>query len=397
MIFTLRRLVVIVGLFIVVLIGWRSYNYFFDKTKPVLMIKGIESDMCYGGDVPCLVNVSKKGDLYVWLDNKLIISKFRIRSRFETTLPIPTKTIPNGRHSLKIEMTDNTYNKNSATYECDFVVDNLPLQAALIHVGSDNKVFQGRTLHIQIQANKELKSCRVNALAAKFECFPEAEGSTIYECFIPVACEEAASEYPLHVEVVDKAGNTVYLDDKFQVMSYPFKKQVISVSDEKMKFEREVGLSATDLEAQLEKLTKASPTKKMWRGSFFVPLDLTRITCDFGVMRTSQERGKTSHRALDLIGPLHCLVWAPHDGIVVLKARYVYTGNTVIIDHGCGVLSMMGHLDSFADISVGDKIKRGSPVGIMGKTGYASGPHLHWEMRVNNIPIDPMQWTSAGF
>ena len=379
MIISLRKVLVLGSLLLVAWIGWRSYNYFFDKTIPALVVKGIEQDACYGGDVRCLVNVSKSGDAYVWLDNKLIISKFRIsKPKFETMLPIPTQTISNGRHSLKIEVIDGTYHKNSSTFECSFVVDNLPLQAALIRVGSENKVFQGRTLHVQIQTNKELKSARVNALAGVFECFPEAESSTIYECFIPVACEEAANEYPLKVEVVDKANNTVYLDDKFQVMSFPFKKHVVTVSEEKMKIERECGLPTIQLDGHLEACTKASPSKKLWKGAFFIPLEMTKVTCDYGTMRTTNEKGKYSHRALDIIGPMKCMVWAPHDGVVVVKARYVHTGNTVVVDHGFGILSILCHLDSFADISVGDRVRRGSPVGIMGKTGYASGPHLHW-------------------
>ena len=53
--------------------------------------------------------------------------------------------------------------------------------------------------------------------------------------------------------------------------------------------------------------------------------------------------------------------------------------------------------EDFADIEVGQKVAKGNPVGTMGKTGYAQGYHLHWEMRLNNIAIDPMQWTKANF
>jgi murein DD-endopeptidase MepM/ murein hydrolase activator NlpD len=58
---------------------------------------------------------------------------------------------------------------------------------------------------------------------------------------------------------------------------------------------------------------------------------------------------------------------------------------------------MFFHLDDFAPINVGDKVAKGRPLGYLGKTGYASGYHLHWEMRINNIPVDPMQWTNSTF
>ena len=86
------------------------------------------------------------------------------------------------------------------------------------------------------------------------------------------------------------------------------------------------------------------------------------------------------------------VVWAPQDGIVVMKDRFAPSGNTVIVDHGLGILSLFYHLEDFADIEVGQKILQGNPLGTIGKTGFATGYHLHWEMRINNTPVDPLQW-----
>ena len=103
------------------------------------------------------------------------------------------------------------------------------------------------------------------------------------------------------------------------------------------------------------------------------------------------------HKGLDLANAPKSVVWAPHDGVVVHKERYAFTGNTVMIDHGWGIFSFFFHLDNFADIKVGQKIAKGNPIGTLGKTGYATGYHLHWEMRVNNVQVDPMQWTKTNF
>ena len=101
-----------------------------------------------------------------------------------------------------------------------------------------------------------------------------------------------------------------------------------------------------------------------------------------------------THKGIDFSGQIRGTVWAPHDGIVIEKDRYAFSGNTVVIDHGCGVFSLLFHLDSFnPDIEIGQKIKKGNPVGKMGMTGFADGYHLHWEMRINNISVDPMEWT----
>jgi murein DD-endopeptidase MepM/ murein hydrolase activator NlpD len=91
------------------------------------------------------------------------------------------------------------------------------------------------------------------------------------------------------------------------------------------------------------------------------------------------------------------VIWSTQDGVVVLKERFEDAGNTIIVDHGHGLLSLFYHLDDFANIEVGQKIAQGNPIGFLGKTGYATGYHLHWEMRMNNTAIDPMQWTKSNF
>ena len=144
-------------------------------------------------------------------------------------------------------------------------------------------------------------------------------------------------------------------------------------------------------------ISQDSPHKKLWRGRFFAPVTIRAITTPFGQIRTSQQKGLYAHKAVDVVDAPRGVVWAPQDGIVVIKDRFVQTGNTIVIDHGWGVTSMLCHLEEFADINVGDPIKRGNPVGTLGKTGYATGYHLHWECRINNTPIDPIEWTKASF
>ena len=124
---------------------------------------------------------------------------------------------------------------------------------------------------------------------------------------------------------------------------------------------------------------------------------MTKVSCDYGTKRITQEKGCYTHKAVDVIGLPKTVVWAPQDGIIVVKNRYAESGNTVVIDHGLGVFTLLYHLDDFAKINLGDKVKRGNPVGRMGKTGYTTGEHLHWEMRINNTHVDPLQWTKLDF
>lgn len=398
MIFRLRTLVVVSFAFIVSLIGWQCYIYFFDTCSPQLSLSGLSDNAYYNGDVVCSIACNKSGAISVWLDAQPLTRAYEgIKRNRQYPFTIPTQTLSNGKHTLRAEFTDASYHKNKVVHSCTFFVDNLPLQAALVAAESDYKVLQGRTLHVQFQTNKEIENAYVYVLANKYACFPEAKNSLIYECFIPISCEESPNEYLFSVEITDKVGCSTTLDNKFQVVLYPFKKETLHVSAEKLKEEKEKGDDQQILENALAKITENSPRGKLWHGAFCMPIDNGRVTCEFGTIRTTQERGRYMHRALDLINAPRSVIWATQNGVVAYMGRYVNSGNTVIIDHGCGILSLFFHLETFADIKVGQNITKGNPVGTIGKTGYATGYHLHWEMRVNNMQVDPMQWTKQNF
>lgn len=379
--------------------SWKLYNYFGDSSRPLVNVSGIDLGGFYCNDAQCSVSSNKSGYLSILLDDQPLLTNFKIKAGKEHPFAIPTRTLANGQHNLRVELVDNTYHKNKATIERPFIADNAPLQAAFVKADADYKVFQGRTLRLQFQVNKPIKEAKVAALSHQYSCFPESKDSFIYECFIPIDCEEAPNEYLLTVQMSDYVGNLLNLDSKFQVVMYPFKKQNLAVSKDKLQEERSLGLAAA---AEREKLfahiAQQSPTEKLWRGSFCLPLpDNARTTCEFGTVRTTQEKGRYMHKAVDLATMPKATVWATQTGTVALKQRFEDTGNTVVIDHGWGVLSLFYHLDDFANINVGQKVAQGNPIGTLGKTGYATGYHLHWEMRINNTAIDPMQWVKPTF
>lgn len=399
MVLRFRTIVVSATILTTALVGWFGYSYFFDTSIPVLSLSGMRDGAYYAGDVNCIIASSKRGSLRIWCDDQLLSGGHEVARRGkEYPFTIPTRNLSNGQHTLKAELVDNTYSKHKSELSCTFYVDNVPLQAAFVQQDGDYRVLQGRTLHVQFQVNKPtVKTAVVKALAQSYDCFPEAKNSSVYECFIPISCEENPNEYLFTVDVTDQVGNTTHLENKFSIVLFPFKKQVIHVSEEKWREEKTQGKNSAELDQIMQDLTNQSPREKLWHGAFCTPIDIVKISCDFGVVRTTQERGRSVHKALDVVNTPKSVVWAPQSGVVVLKDRYNIHGNTVVIDHGFGVLTLLCHLDSFADINVGQKIAKGNPIGTLGKTGYASGYHLHWEMRVNNMQVDPMQWTKTHF
>ncbi len=377
-------------------VGWSGYHYFFDKQVPTIAVVGITDQGYYAGDVSCFVNgyhTYKVGKISLYLDGTPLIYNYSIgKKQFEHPFTLNTRTLTNGKHTLQVKAVDGTYYKNSAQQEYAFTVDNSPLQAAFVQQEGEKKVFQGRTLHVQFQVNKPLKDAKINVFSKQYDCFKEGKNSLIYEAFVPVECEENPTEYPYSVNCIDVVDNVVTLEGKVQVVQFPFKRQKITVSEDKMKLEKALS-SEEDLNQKLTELAEQSPKEKLWNGAFFAPTEIGTIFTEFGVIRTTPDRGLYVHKAVDIGSMPKSIVWAPQAGKVIIKDRFTFSGNTVVIDHGYGVFSLLFHLDTMQDdIQVGKMVQKGNKIGTLGKTGYANGYHLHWEMRINNTPVDPLQW-----
>lgn len=371
------------------------YHYFFDRQNPIITLSGLDQDGCYAGALQAQLVLNKPGYISLLIDDKPLVQSAYVNGQDPYHFTLSTEQLSAGYHTLKAVAVDRRYHKNSTNFEVAFQVDNCPLSVTFLK--ENHTVLQGRTLHVIFKTNKEIANACVKTLTSVYPVFPEQKNMLVYEAFIPIACEEKAQEHPFSLQVTDRAGKKVVLDNTFRVDHVDFKKQTIAVSAQKMAEEKEKGRAMADLEARLALLAEKSPQQKLWKGSFCTPIEIDRVTCEFGTIRTTQERGRYAHNALDIINKPKSVVWSTQAGVVALKDRFDFSGNTVVVDHGCGVLSMFYHLDDFADIEIGQKIAKGNPVGTLGKTGYATGYHLHWEMRVGNVQVDPMQWTEDTF
>ena len=102
------------------------------------------------------------------------------------------------------------------------------------------------------------------------------------------------------------------------------------------------------------------------------------------------------HNAIDISSAVGQAVRAPADGIVV-KAEWANGyGNVIYISHGYGYSTRYGHLSNFA-VRPGARVKRGDVIGHVGSTGRSTGPHLHYEVRVNNNPVNPLEYILNAF
>jgi murein DD-endopeptidase MepM/ murein hydrolase activator NlpD len=108
----------------------------------------------------------------------------------------------------------------------------------------------------------------------------------------------------------------------------------------------------------------------------------------FGLRRVFNGQSRNPHSGMDIAAPAGTPVLAPAAGLVVDVGDYFFTGNTVVIDHGRGFMSMYCHL-SAVDVKTGQTVERATRIGAVGMTGRATGPHLHWALSLNRAWVDP--------
>jgi murein DD-endopeptidase MepM/ murein hydrolase activator NlpD len=115
------------------------------------------------------------------------------------------------------------------------------------------------------------------------------------------------------------------------------------------------------------------------------------VTSDFGPRLDPYTSDRVMHAGLDIAGPHGKEVIAPSDGTVVFAGLEGGYGNVLVIDHGYGIKTRYGHLAALK-VKAGEKVKRGAVIAALGNTGRSTGPHLHYEVRVNGIAQNPRKF-----
>jgi hypothetical protein len=187
-----------------------------------------------------------------------------------------------------------------------------------------------------------------------------------------------------HATVTDSAGAR---DLHFEVGDKHYTTQALKVAP------GQVNLSAADLkrygrereimEQALDHWSSSPPATLRWPA----PVPGVRSS-SFGLRRVFNGESRSPHSGMDIAAAAGTPVILPADGTVLATGDYFFTGNTILVDHGRGLISMYGHLSAI-DVKPGQQVAAGTRIGAVGMTGRATGPHLHWALSLNRAWVDP--------
>lgn len=250
-----------------------------------------------------------------------------------------------------------------------------------ISIQADNKLFQGDTLEIKVGSHQNLINPYFLFKNKKINLYKKADG--FYYGLLGLDAYENTG-----VKKITLKDSSGYLSatKTFSICAKNFPRQNIVLSGSKG------GLSATAEELRKISLAKSLQTPvSYWSTRPFINPTNGCIISTYGLSRYYNGVRGSFHKGLDVKAPQGQSIVATSAGKVVVAQQFRLNGGTVAIDHGQGVVSMYLHMSKIS-VKNGEMVKGGQKIGEVGSTGIATGPHLHWGLYINGIPVNPFSF-----
>jgi murein DD-endopeptidase MepM/ murein hydrolase activator NlpD len=205
---------------------------------------------------------------------------------------------------------------------------------------------------------------------------------------IGVDLDVKPGEYKVDVSFKFNDGHVEKRDEVIAVQPTEYPTTQLTVEDKYVELNPK-DLARANREAKEINAIYASTMKEMlWTTPFTIPIPGESSGRNFGHRRVFNGEPRAPHNGADLRAPMGTPIHSSNRGRVVLAKSLFFTGNTVIVDHGLGVILLYAHL-SRIDVKVGQIVENGQVLGLSGATGRVTGPHLHWGLRIQGARVDP--------
>ena len=248
---------------------------------------------------------------------------------------------------------------------------------------------QGEVLWIATPVPEQATHVVGNFLDRKITFFPQGKETYVGLLGIDMQEKPGLKEFPVTITLPNR---TDHLSYTVLVMKEQYKVQHLTLPKNKVDLDKKTLTRVIAEKKEVKEAFQRSSPHPLWEGPFIEPVK-GRISGRFGNRRIINGQPRSPHSGEDIAAPKGTKVAAMNTGIVQLTPDHFFSGKGVILDHGIGLHSMYFHLSEIS-VKNGQLVKKGQTIGKVGATGRATGPHLHWGVRLNGARINPYSFTS---
>jgi murein DD-endopeptidase MepM/ murein hydrolase activator NlpD len=213
-----------------------------------------------------------------------------------------------------------------------------------------------------------------------------AVNATTWRALIGIDLDQKPGTYPLTVEASGRREQHARKD--LVILPRRFRQRSLRVAPDYVNPPPELLARITTEAEFLVAVYSSSSADAEWRGGFVRPVP-GKANSSFGTRSVFNGEPRNPHAGTDFLSGTGTPIHAPAGGRIVAARDLFFSGNTIVIDHGGGVFSMLAHL-SRIDVHEGQNVGKADIVGLVGATGRVTGPHLHWALRIGTARIDPL-------
>lgn len=420
--------ITVVLLFSLLVISYVVYKLFF---MPAPVVEGVEAFEIISSDKTVILNVKNLKSIVVSIkqgDRDVELLRDVIDSSEKTyTLQVKPKELQLKDGAAAVTVSAKTDFFKEISYEIDSIIDTVPPSLEVLkspyaaYQGGGGfivlKVRDADSVFIRLQ-DHEFKGFRASdgygsdpALERGFGTPSYQQPAVIYYVFFPVPID-IIEDSVIYAVAEDMAGNQKVRAVRTKIKAKEYSMSSINITDSFINTVVLSLLNITDTSdpvgvfrevnekwraeglAKLIEISKVTEPEIFWKGRF-LQMKNSKVMARYGDKRdylyNDEKISESIHLGFDLASIPHAIVEAANTGIIRFAGDIGVYGNTVIIDHGLGLMSLYSHL---SDIMVreGEAVKKGAVIARTGSTGFAGGDHLHFGIMIHGYEVSPLYW-----
>ncbi len=252
-------------------------------------------------------------------------------------------------------------------------------------------VAPGEVVRLDVTAPQPISALSIHAFEKDIATYRLPDGGR--QALIGIDLDVSPGDVPVEISATFEGGSVATRTETLAVEAKEFPTRQLRVAPKFVNPPPSAQKRIDRERRQLGTLFRSITPVPQWQVAVVRPIEVSPVS-GFGVRSVYNGEPRAPHCGADFASPTGTPILAPGGGTVVLAAPLYFTGDTVVVDHGVGLISLFAHL-SRIDVKVGERVERGTRVGLVGATGRVTGPHLHWTVRLQGARVDPLSVIAA--